>query len=148
MKNNSILTAAVILGVLMCILTGIILFNMPSMPKIPKCPDCKCPEPVVINNTETIVQEVEVEPDFKQKVVEALLSEVSKDKDFRECDEERFKTEEISVKRVYSGFTLEENSDGDLSISDVQIKLNYDNGECYRTFVCGLDIENELVCED
>jgi len=146
MEKSSIVAAAVILGILAVVLTGIVLFYMPATPVIPKCPDCslKCPGPVVINNT--VTEEIEVTPDYKQKVVDALLSEVSKDRDFRECDEDRYKADEISVKRVYDGFVLTEDNEGELSTSDVRVKLNYDDGKCYRTFTCGLDQEQELSC--
>jgi hypothetical protein len=146
MEKSSIVAAAVILGILAVVLTGVILFSMPAAPVIPKCPACSltCPEPVVINNT--VTEEIEVTPDYKQKVVDALLSEVSKDRDFRECDEDRYKADEISVKRVYDGFVLTEDNEDETSISNVSVKLNYDEGDCYRTFTCGLDSEQELSC--
>jgi len=103
----------------------------------------------VVNNTVTV--EVEVETDYKQKVVDALLTEVSADKALRNCSRTRFasriyETDEITVKKVYDGFKVTENTDGDLSVSDVNVTLNYDDGKCYRTLTCGLDTEGELVC--
>ena len=119
---------------------------MPATPIIPKCPDRKCPDQPVLTVEKEVVKEVEVATDFKQKVVDALLSEVAKDKALRKCGNTKFDADEISVKKVYDGFSGEENSDGDLSISGVKIKLNYDDGKCYRTLTCGLDSEQELVC--
>jgi len=148
MEKQTLSIVATILGVLVLLGVGYLIFNQPDIPACPKCPDLSCPEvSPVIQEVET-EKLVEVETDYKQKVVDALLEEASEDKDFRECDDERFNIDELSVKRVYDGFVLEQDSEGDTSISDVKVKLNYDNGECYRTFVCGLDAESELVCED
>lgn len=94
-----------------------------------------------------VIKEVLVIPDYKQQVTDALISEVSKDKDFRECEDDRYDEEEIAVKRIYDGFTLTEDNEDEISISDVRIKLNYDDGKCYRTFVCSLDAEEDLSCE-
>jgi len=146
MSNRTLGIVATILGVLL--LLGVIglYWAMPATPVIPKCPDIPECKPVVI--TETVVNEttIEVETDYKQKVVDALLSEVAKDKAFRKCDGMRFDADEITLKKVYPGFTLKENSDEETSISGVKIKLNYDDGKCYRTFTCGLDSEQELSC--
>ena len=90
--------------------------------------------------------EKQVPVNYKSEVVDALLVELDRDKDYRECEDDRYKAEEIVLKKVYDGFVLEENSDGDQEISEVQIKLNYDDGKCYRTFTCGLNSEQELVC--
>ena len=147
MEKSSIVAAAVILGILAVVLTGIVLFYMPATPVIPKCPDCIIPECKPVIQTETITQEIEVTPDYKQKVVDALISEVSKDRDFRMCDDDKYSSDEISVKRVYDGFVLTEDNEDETSISDVRVKLNYDDGKCYRTFTCELDSEEELSCE-
>ena len=146
MKNLTLGIVATILGVLTVLGIIWVLAVMPETPKIPKCPDLSCPEPIVTTETVEVIKEVEVTPDYKQQVVDALLDEVSKDKSLRYCDDDKYSSSEITLKKVYNGFTLTEDSDGDTSISDVQIKLNYDEGKCYRTFVCGLDTENELVC--
>ena len=89
---------------------------------------------------------VEVSVDYKQNVVDALLAEIRADKDLRKCKGVKYDVDEISVKRVYDGFKMTEDSDGDISVSNVKIKLNYDDGKCYNTLTCGLDTENELVC--
>jgi len=147
MENKSILTAVVILGIVLVLGFIVTLMSLPEPPKIPKCPDCNltCPEPVI--QEKEVIKEVEVAPDYKQKVVNALLEDIKNNSDYRYCDDEKYKASEIKVKRIYNGFTLSENSDGDTEISDVQIKLSYDDGKCYRTLTCGLDEENELSCE-
>ena len=146
MSNRTLGIVATILGVLL--LLGVIglYWAMPATPVIPKCPDIPECKPVVI--TETVVNEttIEVESDYKQQVVDALLSEVGKDKAFRICNKQKYDADEITLKKVYPGFTLKENSDEETSISGVKIKLNYDDGKCYRTFTCGLDSEQELSC--
>jgi len=146
MKNSTLGIVATILGVLVLLSVFYVIGTQLRKSDIPKCPDLSCPEPVVITETETIEKAVEVETDFKQKVVDALLSEVTKDKALRKCSGSEFDADEITVKKVYDGFSVAENSDGDLSISNVKIKLNYDDGKCYRTLTCGLDSEQELVC--
>ena len=148
MENITLSIVATILGVLVLLGVGYLVFNQPDIPACPKCPELSCPSVEPVIQTKTIVDTIEVPVDYKQKVVDALLSEASEDRDFRECNDEKFNIDEISVKRVYDGFVLEQDSEGDTSISDVRVKLNYDNGKCYRTFVCGLDTENELICED
>jgi len=146
MEKSALGIVATILGVL--VLLGVIgLYRaMPATPTIPKCPTCPECKPVVITENITVEKTVEVETDYKQQVVDALLSEVAKDKALRKCGNTKFDADEISVKKVYDGFSVKENSDGDLSISGVKVKLNYDDGKCYRTLTCGLDSENELVC--
>jgi len=148
MEKSALGIVATILGVL--VLLGVIglYWAMPATPTIPKCPvipECK---PVVIYNNTVTTKTIEVSPNYKQQVVSALLDEVGKDKSLRYCDDDKYSSSEITLKKVYNGFVLEENNDGDFSISNVQIKLNYDDGKCYRTFTCGLDAESELVCED
>ena len=54
----------------------------------------------VVNQT----VEVEVPTDYKQDVVDALLAEVSADKDLRKCGSVKYDVDEISVKKVYDGF--------------------------------------------
>ncbi len=104
-------------------------------------------EKIVEVPVEKIVEK-QIPVNYKSEVVDALLVEIDRDKDYRECGDDRYKAEEVVLKKVYDGFTLTENSDGDLEISEVQIKLNYDDGKCYRTFTCGLNSELELICED
>jgi len=147
MASNSILTAAVILGILVVICTGLILVYMPETPEMPKCPACSvsCPEPTVV--VKTVNQTVEVPTDFKQSVVDALLSEVETDKSYRTCGSIRYNSDEVTVKKVYDGFTVTENTDGELTVSNVKVKLSYDNGKCYRLFTCGLDTDKQLTCE-
>ena len=99
------------------------------------------PERVVVQNV-TVTEEVDV--DYKDRVVDKLLLEVAADKDLRKCGGTRFDADEISVKKVYDGFVLTENEDGDVSVSDVKVKLNYDDGKCYKTFELSLDSDNEL----
>ena len=115
--------------------------------------------PREVLKTTTITKEVPVEVrvdvpveklitlDYKQNAVDALITEIARDKDLRECGNDDYDEEEIAVKRIYEGFTLTENDDGDTETSDVRVKLSYDK-ECYRTLTCGLDIENDLSCED
>ena len=138
MSNNGFLAAAVILGLLIVVGVVVVVANLPQTPVIPEC------KPVVVTNT-TLVP-VEVDTDYKNLVVEALLKEVKSDKDFRECGGHTYDLEEIAVKKVYPGFILEENSEEELSISEVRVKLNYDNGDCYETFTCSLDEEKDLNC--
>jgi len=109
------------------------------------CPVADCPE---AQECEPEVKEVSVvvQRDFKQEVVNALVDEISADKDLRTCSGDKYDAEEISVKKVYDGFKFTEDSDGDTSISGVKVKLNYDDGDCYRTLTCGLNAEQELVC--
>ena len=89
---------------------------------------------------------VEVAPNYKQQVIDALVDDLVSNSDNRYCDGERYKASEILIKKIYDGFTLVENSDGDLEISDVQIKLNFDGGECYETLTCSLDADKNLDC--
>jgi len=146
MSNGTLGIVATVLGVLLLLSAIGLYFAMPSTPVIPKCPDIPECKPVVITNTVVNETTVEVETDYKQQVVDALLSEVAKDKDFRKCNSQKFDADEITLKKVYPGFTLKENNDEETSISGVKIKLNYDDGKCYRTFTCGLDSEQELSC--
>ena len=146
MKAETLGIVATILGVLTLLGIGWVLLAMPATPVIPKCPEIPECKPVVTTEEVEVIKEIETETDYKQKVVDALLGEVSKDKELRKCGGRKFDAEEISVKRIYDGFTLEESSDGDLEISGVKIKLSYDNGDCYKTLTCGLNAENELVC--
>src|SRR3990167_7688207 len=68
------------------------------------------------------VVEKQIPVNYKSEVVDALLVEIDRDKDYRQCEDDRYKAEEIVLKKVYDGFVLEENSDGDQEISEVQIK--------------------------
>lgn len=54
------------------------------------------PGPVV---EKEVIKEVEVAPNYKQQVADALMDEVSSDKDFRECSGDEYETDEISIKK-------------------------------------------------
>ena len=147
MENKTLGIVTTVLGVLILLSTLYIAGTQLNKSDLPKCPDLKCPEPVIQTVTETVTEEVEVQTDYKQNVVDALLSEVAKDKALRKCDGVKYDEEEIAVKKVYPGFVVEENSDEEVTVSGVKIKLNYDDGKCYRTLFCGLDAEEELSCK-
>jgi hypothetical protein len=138
MANNGYIAAAVILGLLIVVATVVVVANLPQTPVIPEC------KPVVVTNTTYVT--VPVDTDYKNLVVSALMSEVKADRDYRECGGHTYDVGEIAVKKVYPGFVLTENSDEELEVSEVQVKLNYDNGDCYQTFTCSLDSEKELDC--
>jgi hypothetical protein len=140
MANNGFIAAAVILGLLVAVGFVVILTNLPDTPVIPEC------KPVVLTVQNTTVVKELVTTDYKDLVVKALMKEVAKDNDYRECSGHYYDLEEIAVKKVYAGFTLTENSDEDLEISDVQVKLNYDDGDCYKTLTCSLDADKDLSC--
>lgn len=95
-----------------------------------------------------VTQEVvkEVIRDYKQEVVDNLLSQVSKDKDFRECQNIFYDTDEIVLKKVYNGFVYTALPNGDEKITDVKIALDFDGGKCVKTFTCSLDVDNKLSC--
>lgn len=147
MEKQTLSIVAIVLGAL--VLLGVIglYVRMPETPEIPKCPDLICPEPSITTEEIEVIKEVEVTPDYKQKVVDALMEDLKGNSELRYCDDEKYKASEIKVKRLYYGYTLTENGDGDTAISDVKIKLNFDDGECYKTLNCGLDTEQELNCE-
>src|SRR4030042_1196868 len=140
-ENSKFTTAAFILGALI-VLSAIVLMVALKPADCPvqlPCPKC---EPVVVNST----IEVQVSPDYKAQVTEALMSEIQADKSYRLCDGDKYDVDEILLKKVYDGFVLTENSDSDLTISDVKVKLDYDQGDCYKTFTCALDYKNDLTC--
>lgn len=89
---------------------------------------------------------VEKSINYKQLVVDALVSEIAKDKDLRMCREDKFNAEDISVRKISDGFLVTEDINGDLSISNVEVKLLYsdDDGNCYNTLICELNTDNEL----
>jgi len=143
--SNSITGLAILLLILGLLVGGSLTYAF-----IPRTVEKVVEKEVLVDKevpVETIVEvEKIVTTDYKQNVVDALLAEVNADKALRKCGGVKYDVEEISVKKVYDGFTVTEDSDGDLSVSDVGIKLNYDDGKCYRTLTCGLDIEGELAC--
>lgn len=138
-SNTFVISLSVVLTALV-VATSFVLFT----PAAVVCPVLEVPEPVVV--TEFVDVEVPVAVDYKQLVVSALLEEASSDKDYRKCDRHGYDMDEITLKKVYEGFTLVEDGDDDLTISDVSIKLNYDEGDCYKKFVCSLDADNDLEC--
>jgi hypothetical protein len=102
--------------------------------------------PSIVEVEKVVNVTTEVSPDYKAQVVAAYLEEAATDKALRKCDGDAYDIDEISVKRVYEGFVVKQNSDGDISISDVKFKLNFDDGKCYKAVTCGLDAENEIFC--
>jgi len=140
-ENKGFTTAAYILAALIVVVGVVLLLALKPEP----CPSLTCPEckPVVVNST----VEVSVPVDYQELVADALMAEVSSDKSFRYCDKDLYDLSEITLKKVYDGFQVTENSDGELSVAGVEIKLNYDDGDCYQTFNCGLNTEQELECE-
>ena len=110
------------------------------------CPEIPACNPVIVEKNISVDVPVEIEPDYSAKVVDALIDEVSSDKDFRYCDRHKYSADEISVKKVYDGFTYTVDDEDDWEISGVKVKLNYDDGDCYRTFVCELNSEDDFSC--
>jgi hypothetical protein len=136
---------AILLGVLGLILGGLIVYA--AFPReVIKTTEIEVPVEKIVKVEKVVNITTEVSPDYKAEVVAAYLKEAATDKAMRKCDGEAYDIDEISVKKVYDGFVVKQNSDGDLSTSDVKFKLNFDDGECYRTVTCGLDAENEIFC--
>lgn len=150
MEKQTIGIIAVILGVLVLLVVSFLALNQPKIPECPKCPSLTCPEqPVVVQEKEVVKEvEVEVQVDYKDKVVSALVEEIKSDKALRRCDDVKYSSEEIEVKKVYSGFVVEEDNEDEVFVSDVRVKLNYDKGKCYRTLICELDSDSNLYCEE
>lgn len=142
-KNNKLLVGLLLLVGALVVVTGLLVAN-----SVPECPSLKCPEckPVIHEVEKVVVEEVEVETDWKQSVVDKLMEELSSDKTLRKCEGVKYDVEEIAVKKVYSGFSVKENNEDEVSVSGVKVKLNYDNGKCYKTLTCGINSEEELVC--
>lgn len=96
----------------------------------------------------TVTQEVvkEVIRDYRQLVVDELLVQVGEDKDYRVCQSRSYDADEITLKKVYNGFVYTMLSNGDEKITNVKISLDYDEGNCAKTFTCNLDENNKLSC--
>ncbi len=139
MSDKSV-TAALILGALVVLGFIVVLAVMPKEQTCPAqlpCPKC---EPVVVT------KEVSVATDYKKLVTDAFLLEVAADKDLRVCGGDKYDLAEVELKKVYDGFKVVENTDGDQTISDVKVKLDYDGGKCYKTFTCKLEPEQDVYC--
>jgi len=142
MKAETWGKVATVLAVLVLLGTVWVRLSIPEPVECQKCQTCEKCEPE-IQKVEVSVEKV---IDYKQTVVNALIEELSEDKTLRTCEDIKFDADEIAVKRVYDGYTAKENTDGEGTIAGVKIKLNYDDGKCYKTLTCGLDENNELVC--
>lgn len=93
-----------------------------------------------------VIKEVPVEKDFKKLVTEKLAADLKENSDYRECDSDVYRASEVAVYKVYDGFIVNNDNKGDLSITNIEVRLNFDQGECFRTLVCQLNSDEQLSC--
>lgn len=101
---------------------------------------------VPVEVTKEVIKEVPVERDFKKLVTEKLVADLKENSDYRECDNDVYRASEVAVFKVYDGFIVNNDNKGDLSITNIEVRLNFDDGECFETLTCQLNSDEQLSC--